>query len=146
MTRKVGRTSVSTLISWEYMHICVIINAWKYQANRSVRLGVSAFLVKLVIFPFVDNRGGNILANLTECNVTCMKNYPYLKVVLRSFGSPTPPPIINVGLEQAVESHTGQKSTLILGRGARAGLAKYFRHDCLRMRKIHEKWAKFDAP
>ena len=111
-----------------------------------MRLGVSAFLVKLVIFPFVDSRGGNILANLTECNVTCMKNYPYLKVVLRSFGSPTPPPIINVGLEQAVEGHTGQESTLILGRGARAGLAKYFRQDCLRMRKIHEKWAKFDAP
>ena len=33
-TRKVGRTPVSTMISWEYMHICVVINAWKYQANR----------------------------------------------------------------------------------------------------------------
>ena len=59
---------------------------------------------------------------------------------------PHPAPIINVGLEQAVEGHTGQKPTLILGRGAGAGLAKYFRHDCLRNRKWHINEANFEAP
>ena len=125
--------------------MCVVSISRKYQVNRFMRLGVSTFLVKLVVFLFVDNRGGNILAKLIGCNVTCIKKDSNLNIVLHSLASPTPPPIINVGLGQAVVTHRGTKPTLILGRVARAGLAKYFRHDCLRMRKYHEKGANFEA-
>ena len=86
------------------------------------------------------------MANPIDHNVICVKKLSKTNIVLHSLGSPTPPPIINVGLEQAVEGNTGEKPTLILGRGAGAGLAKYFRHDCLRNRKWHINEANFEAP